>query len=126
MSAPSRRSPWLVVAGLLGATGIALGAFGTHALRGKLPPAVFSPWETAVHYQLVHALALLVLGAYASSSGRSVALPAGLFTAGISLFAGSLYLLVGLGWSGAGLAAPLGGTLLIAGWLSLLRKGTDP
>jgi uncharacterized membrane protein YgdD (TMEM256/DUF423 family) len=118
---PDRRgSPWVAVAALLGASGIGLAAFGTHALRGRLAPAVFAPWEIAAQYQLLHAVALLGLGLYAQASGRSVGLPASLLTAGLALFCGSLYLLVGTGWSAGGMFAPLGGMTLMAGWLSLL------
>lgn len=117
---PARRaSPWVAVAALLGASGVGLAAFGTHALRGRLAAPVFATWETAVHYQMLHALALLALGLYAAATGRSVRLPAGLLTAGLALFSGSLYLLVGTGWSAGGVLAPFGGMTLIAGWLSL-------
>ena len=115
-----RGSLWIALAAVLGASGIGLAAFGTHALRGRLAPAVFAPWEIAAQYQLLHAVALLALGLYAQASGRAVRLPAGLLTAGLTLFCGSLYLLVATGWSAGGLFAPLGGMTLMAGWLSLV------
>jgi len=120
-AAPAGRgSRWIALAAVLGASGIGLAAFGTHALRGRLAPAVFAPWEIAAQYQLLHAVALLALGLYAQASGRSVRLPAGLLTAGLTLFCGSLYLLVATGWSAGGMFAPLGGMTLMAGWLSLV------
>lgn len=111
---------WVRVAALLGAAGVALGAVGAHALRPRLAPPLYAIWETAVHYQLFHAAALLALGLYAAASGRSVRIPAALLTAGVVLFAGGLYLLSGAGFGQGGLAAPLGGACLIAGWLSVL------
>jgi uncharacterized membrane protein YgdD (TMEM256/DUF423 family) len=113
-------SPWVGVAAALGSLGVALGAFGAHALRGRLPPELLAAWHTAVQYHLVHSAALLALGLYASATGRSVRLPAGLLTAGIVLFSGSLYLLAGAGQRWAGPVTPLGGLCLIAGWLALL------
>ncbi len=113
-------SRWVIVAALLGAAGVVLGAFGAHGLRGRLGPEQLASWSTAVQYQLLHALALLAVGLHAGSSGRSVALPAGLWTAGSVLFSGSIYLLVLGGPRWLGPITPLGGLCLIAGWLALL------
>lgn len=102
---PARRAiPWVAVAALLGASAA----------------PVYAGWDTAADYQLLHALALLALGLYQAATGRRVWLPATLLTAGTLMFCGSLYLLVGIGWSWAGVFAPLGGTTLIVGWLSLV------
>jgi uncharacterized membrane protein YgdD (TMEM256/DUF423 family) len=113
-------APWIALAALLGASGVVLAAFGTHALRGRLAAPVFAAWDIAVDYQLLHAVALLALGLYAGATGRSVRLPAGLLALGLALFCGSLYLLAGAGVSAAGAFAPIGGMTLVAGWLSLL------
>jgi uncharacterized membrane protein YgdD (TMEM256/DUF423 family) len=117
---PRRGSPWIALAAVLGASGVGLAAFGTHALRGRLAAPVFATWDIAVDYQLLHAAVLLALGLYESASGRSVRLPASLLALGLALFSGSLYLLVATGWSTAGVLAPLGGVTLLAGWLSLV------
>jgi len=100
-----------VTAGLLGATAIALGAFGAHALKDRLAliPEAAGWWQTATFYLLTHAVAI---GAIV---GRS-AMPARLWTAGAVIFAGTLYAMA-LGaprWFGA--ISPIGGALLIAGW----------
>ena len=113
-------SPWLYVAAAAGALGVALGAFGAHALRGRLAPELLAAWQTGVLYHLLHSVALLALALFASASGRSVRLPALLFSAGIALFSGSLYLLSAAGQRWAGPLTPLGGLCFIAGWLSLL------
>ena len=104
----------LVTAGLLGATAVALGAFGAHGLKDQLAliPEAAGWWQTATFYLLTHALAV---GAVPSTS----AWPARLWAAGAFIFAVTLYAMA-LGaprWLGA--VTPLGGTLLIAGWLAL-------
>jgi uncharacterized membrane protein YgdD (TMEM256/DUF423 family) len=117
-------SPWVYVAACAGALGVALGAFGAHALRDRLPPELLATWQTGVLYHLLHSVALLALALFASATGRSVSLPALLWSAGILLFSGSLYLLAGAGQRWAGPVTPIGGLCLIAGWIALvaLRK----
>ena len=83
--------PWISIAGLLGATGVALGAFGAHALKARLTPEQLQTWDTAVLYHLLHAVVLLALGLYAAATDRPVQPAAALFAAGIVLFSGSLY-----------------------------------
>jgi uncharacterized membrane protein YgdD (TMEM256/DUF423 family) len=112
-------TPWIAVAAALGAVGVGLGAFGAHALRARLAPELLAAWQTGVLYHLLHSVALLALALYAQASGRAVTLPAALFTAGIVLFSGSLYLLTALGQRWAGPITPIGGLCLIAGWLAL-------
>jgi uncharacterized membrane protein YgdD (TMEM256/DUF423 family) len=109
---------WVAIAALLGASGVILGAFGAHGLSGRISDEDLRAWHTAVQYQLFHAVAVLALASLAGS--RSVVLPGALFTAGVILFSGSLYLLVLLHWRWLGPVTPLGGLCLIAGWLSLL------
>ena len=104
----------LVTAGLLGAIAIALGAFGAHGLKERfaLIPEAAGWWETATFYLLTHAVAI---GAIAS---RSV-WPARLWAVGAAIFAATLYAMA-LGaprWFGA--ITPIGGSLLIAGWVVL-------
>ncbi len=104
----------LVTAGLLGAIAIALGAFGAHGLKDKLAliPEAAGWWQTATFYLLTHAVAI---GAIAARS----ALPARLWAAGSVIFAGTLYAMAlgGPRWFGA--ITPIGGSMLIAGWLVL-------
>jgi uncharacterized membrane protein YgdD (TMEM256/DUF423 family) len=102
------------VAGLLGATAIGLGAFGAHGLKERLAliPEAIGWWETATFYLLTHAVAV---GAIA---GRPL-WPARLWAVGATVFAGTLYAMA-LGaprWFGA--ITPIGGSLLIAGWVVL-------
>lgn len=106
----------LRVAAVLGALGVAAGAFGAHGLEGRVTPERLETWNTGAHYHLVHAVVLLIL----ATRPAPRPLPFALIAAGVAIFSGSLYLLVLLdqGWLGA--VTPLGGLAFIAGWLSLI------
>ena len=106
------------VAAVLGFFAVALGAFGAHGLRSRLGAAELDVWRTAALYHLVHAVALLAV-ALAGARVRRGRLICGLWTAGVVIFAGSLYLLAvtGVRWLGA--VTPLGGAAFLAGWLVL-------
>ena len=112
---------WLVLAALVGASGVAMGAGGAHALRSQIVPEYLPTFETGVRYQLIHAVALLALAL--SGERRGVALPALLFTFGVLLFSGSLYALALGAPTRLGIVTPFGGVALLLGWLSLLRLG---
>ena len=105
----------LVAAGLLGFTGVALGAFGAHALKDVLEAAgQVKNWEKAVFYQLVHAVALLALANWPNQAIKRIG---ACWTVGVVLFSGSLYCLALGGpikflWP----VTPLGGLALLAGW----------
>ncbi|KAJ1647917.1 hypothetical protein LPJ64_000729 [Coemansia asiatica] len=111
----------LKCAALLGASGVALGAFGAHGLKNKISdPEKIRTWETASRYQMIHAAALL---AY-SATGRHSRSVVGLWTAGAAMFSGSIYCLV-LNkdvFRPLGPITPLGGLFMIAGWLALLAS----
>ena len=111
--------PWLAVAALLGASGVAFGAGGAHALRSLIAPEYLATFETGVRYHLIHAVALLALAL--GGEGRPITLPAALFTLGIVLFSGSLYALALGAPTRLGIVTPFGGLALLFGWLSLLR-----
>ncbi len=112
----------LATGGLVMALATIFGALGAHALPGRLAPREMEIYDTAVRFQFFQALGLLVLGAVARggySDGLQAA--AALLTAGIIAFCGSLYLLAFQVTLGAhlvvALATPLGGILLIGGWV---------
>jgi len=105
----------------LGATGVALGAFGAHALQPLLSVGQNREyWETASRYQLVHAAVLVGFAAWLRGSplppAASAAWAARLWIVGTVLFSGSLYLLCWFGPHYLWLATPLGGLCLLAGW----------
>jgi uncharacterized membrane protein YgdD (TMEM256/DUF423 family) len=104
------------VAALIGFSGVLLGAFGAHFLRAALEKSgTGQTWQTGVFYHLVHAVVLLVLSAW-----RPVPRIAyNLILVGVIIFSGSLYTLAltNLKWFGA--ITPLGGFLMLGGWLVL-------
>jgi uncharacterized membrane protein YgdD (TMEM256/DUF423 family) len=111
---------WFVVGSLLGALGVALGAFGAHGLKARVGPDLLEIWETAARYHLIHALALIAT-AWAATRwpGPATSAAGWLFLAGVVLFSGSLYALVLSGVRALGAVTPVGGLCLIAGWLAL-------
>jgi uncharacterized membrane protein YgdD (TMEM256/DUF423 family) len=105
---------------VLAALGVAAGAFGAHALRGRLAPDLLAAFETGVRYHLIHALALLAV-AWATTRwpGRATNVAGWLFLAGTVLFSGSLYALSASGIRALYAITPLGGVAFIAGWMAL-------
>ena len=97
--------------------GVAAGAFGAHMLKSILDAGMLSVFETAVRYQMYHALGLCLVGWIGERDPtRRLSVVGWLFTSGIVLFSGSLYLLslTGIRWVGA--LTPLGGAAFMAGW----------
>ncbi|MBA2290984.1 MAG: DUF423 domain-containing protein [Gemmatimonadales bacterium] len=95
---------------------VAAGAFGAHALRSRLEPRDLEIFETAVRYQMYHAFALFVAAALLQRGLPQAGTAAWAFVAGITLFAGSLYLMVFTGTRWLGAITPLGGVAFLAGW----------
>ena len=111
----------LLAAGVLGATGVATGAFGAHALRDVLAERGMTiAWETAVRYHLLHAVALLALAGVAARAPRAAMWAARLWIAGTILFSGSLYGLALGGPRWLGPITPLGGMALLGGWVAVM------
>jgi uncharacterized membrane protein YgdD (TMEM256/DUF423 family) len=112
---------FLFLASLAGGLAVTLGAFGAHALKGRLDPAQLAVFEAGVRYHMYHAVALLGLAALLSRRPAERLLQAAgwLFLAGMVLFSGSLYLLALTGIRSLGMITPLGGVAFIAGWLSM-------
>ncbi len=99
---------------------VAAGAFGAHALRGRLAPDLLAVFETGARYQMYHALALLAVAwAMTRWPGALLGWAGWLFLLGTVLFSGSLYALAlsGVRWLGA--ITPLGGLAFLAGWACL-------
>ncbi|MBP8170891.1 MAG: DUF423 domain-containing protein [Pseudomonas sp.] len=110
----------LLLAALFGFTGVGLGAFAAHGLQGQLSAEYLAVFHTAVHYQMLHALALLALAGLWQRLGGRLLVAAGLcFCAGILLFSGSLYALTLTGIRALGMITPVGGLTLLAGWWCL-------
>lgn len=132
----SMERAFLVLGAVSALVAVALGAFGSHALRAKLPPERLVQFETGVRYQLWHALglfAVVLVGSLRVVSGAEwygllvsegvmdwpAALAGWLFVVGTILFSGSLYALALSGRRRWGAVAPVGGTCFLLGWASL-------
>jgi len=102
---------------------VALGAFGAHGLESRVEPRDLEIWETAVRYQMWHALALLILaGLHTRWPGGAATTAGWAWIAGILIFSGSLYALVGTGIRGLGAITPIGGLAFLIGWGALIKR----
>lgn len=109
---------------IFGVLAISLGAFGAHGLKSVLDTAALSSFETGVTYQMYHALVLLIVAiipGFPKVEKRKIGI---VFTVGVVLFSFSIYLLAtasvtGFSVSSIALVTPLGGMVLIIGWLLL-------
>lgn len=121
---PTLSRVWIFFGGLLGAVGVAAGAYGRH---GVLEPAGREMFAIAVDYQLWHALALLAAawlgGRLVGTSGFLAHVAGAAFLLGVILFSGTLYLFGLTGVVPLRGAAPVGGFLMIGGWIALALAG---
>jgi uncharacterized membrane protein YgdD (TMEM256/DUF423 family) len=109
---------------LLGMIAIILGAFGAHALKNTLTAEHLNAFETAVKYQMYHALFLLFVGLSQSISDKAKKTIFYLTSIGVFFFSGSIYLLstselTGINFKAIGIITPIGGLLLIVAWFCL-------
>jgi len=111
---------WLGIGSILMFVAVAAGAFGRHALKARLTPELLETFEIGTRYLVYHALALIAVSLLAPHAGTVVQVAGVLFTAGILIFSGSLYALALTGARGLGAITPIGGLLLLAGWLALV------
>ena len=115
-------SRYLVIAGLLGATGVAAGAFGAHALQASVSSERVDIWETAAQYHLIHAAVILALALHPQADESRWRLPMMGFTLGVVLFSFSLYALVLTDITQLAMITPVGGLILILSWLMVAIK----
>lgn len=116
----------ILLAGFNGLVAVAAGAFGAHGLRARLSQEALAIFETAARYHMYHALALAALAALAGqASSRLFNGSAIAFQFGIILFSGSLYAMAlsRMEWKWLGPITPIGGLLLMIGWLCLVLVG---
>lgn len=129
MSSCARR--WIAVGAVLGALGVGLGAYGAHGLNGLLTGFGYAGddlhrrlaiFETAVRYQMLHAIALVLTGLALQQTDRKCWQFAGIaFLFGVTIFSGLLYVLAVANptWNWLGAIVPIGGVLMIVGWCAL-------
>jgi uncharacterized membrane protein YgdD (TMEM256/DUF423 family) len=115
---PAGAKAFLVAGGAAALLAVALGAFGAHALKSRIPPEMLAVWHTAVEYHVFHALGLLAVGLVAVQLPESALLrwSGWAMLAGILLFSGSLYALALSGERWLGAVTPLGGLAFLAAW----------
>ena len=111
--------PILIAGAVLAFLGVALGAFGAHALKAYLAADMLALYQTGVQYHLAHALGIMLIGILAQMLPESKWLPVAGWTmvAGVVVFSGSLYALSVTGMRMLGAITPLGGIALLAAWL---------
>jgi len=113
---------WSGLGAIMLGLSVILGAFGAHALRGRLDDYAMGIYEKAVFYQFVHALGILIVPLFARAGAlteSSAAWVCGLLLAGILIFSGSLYTLALTGVRTFGAITPIGGLSFIAAWFLL-------
>lgn len=113
---------------VMGVSAVVLGAFGAHGLEGRLDVDAIQTFETGVKYQMYHALFLLILGSLKQLPERSKKWIFSLVVIGVILFSFSIYflatnVLTQFDFKVIGFITPIGGLLLIIGWLLLGYKG---
>ena len=110
---------WTISGTGYGFLSVALGAFGAHALKGILSEPARAVYQTAVQYQMFHALALIGLGLWSSQNPQTSTLVPGIaYHSGIILFSGSLYALALTDQRILGAITPLGGIAFLIGWIT--------
>lgn len=107
----------VILASLVLFIGVGTGAFGAHGLKQHVGPELLATWQTAVLYQLVHGLGMLVLAMLYERHGGTLLRAAGVtMLAGILIFSGSLYVLVLSGQKWLGAVTPIGGVAFLLAW----------
>ncbi|TRZ36649.1 DUF423 domain-containing protein [Niallia circulans] len=113
---------FIIIGAISALLSVAIGAFGSHGLEGKIPEKYLEIWKTGVQYQMFHSMGLLIVGILMSKFPENSLLPwAGwLMLAGIVFFAGSLYVLAITQVGILGAITPIGGVAFIAAWLLIV------
>lgn len=111
---------WILIGGIFGFLGVALGAFGAHGLKNTLTPEMLEIFRTGVLYQLIHTAAILAVGL---SGNKKLFKAALFFSIGIILFSFSLYLYTITGITQLAMITPFGGVSFLIGWLLVIVSG---
>ncbi len=113
---PTNRK-WILLAGLFGFTGVAIGAFGAHLISGKIPENLYETYKTGVLYHLIHSV---MIGTIGFSYYKQFNISALFFSLGIILFSFSLYTYALSGNTFFAMVTPLGGISFLIGWFFLI------
>jgi uncharacterized membrane protein YgdD (TMEM256/DUF423 family) len=114
-----KNNNWMIIGGIFGFLGVAIGAFGAHGLKNYLTPEMLETYHTGVLYQLIHSVVILAIGI---SGDEKYRIPAIFFTIGIILFSFSLYLYSITYTLAFAIITPVGGVSFLAGWLMIVIK----
>lgn len=110
---------WIIIGGISGFLGVAIGAFGAHGLKNYLTPEMIDVYKTGVLYQLIHSVVILAIGLTGNEKFKVSAL---FFTVGIILFSFSLYLYSVTYTLAFAIITPFGGVCFLIGWLMIVIK----
>lgn len=118
---------FLITGAVFGLLAVILGAFAAHGLKEVISANSLESFETGVRFQMYHAIMLLIIGGYSGITAAKLDTIFYLFCIGVIFFSGSIYLLsagslLGMSFKSIALVTPLGGGLLILGWILLLLK----
>ena len=116
---PMLMPAWIAAGAFLAAVAIAAGAFGAHGLADRLEPRALELWETAARYLIYAAFGLIAVGLAGDRLGRGAVVAGGSLAAGAVIFSGTMAALALGAPSWLGAITPIGGLLLIAGFLAL-------
>jgi len=111
---------WISVAGFIGFSGVAIGAFGAHQLSDQISAEMFTIFKTGVLYHLIHSVVILAIAFYGNKKFYKSAL---IFVIGIILFSFSLYLYVVSGNITFAMITPVGGIFFLIGWALIIVEG---
>lgn len=113
---------FIVIGAVLAGLSVVIGAFGAHALSGHLTERGAAIWGTGVQYQMLHSVAMVVIGILLLilNSKKLLQLAGFAFLIGTILFSGSLYLIALMTIKNLGLITPIGGLFFVVGWLLLV------
>jgi len=109
----------ILIAGIFGFTGVALGAFGAHQISDKISSELYETYKTGVLYHLIHSLIIAIIG---FSSIKKYNLAAYFFSAGILLFSFSLYFYSLTSVRFLAMITPFGGVSFLIGWGLIIWK----
>lgn len=112
---------FIILGSLNALLAVTLGAFGAHGLKSRVTADMLAVWQTGVHYQMFHALGLILIGILLQLHPQlsTLRLSGYFLLGGITLFSGSLYLMVLSDVRTLGAITPIGGVAFIIGWLIL-------
>ncbi len=111
------KNPWILIGGVFGFLGVALGAFGAHGLKDTLTPEMLEIFKTGVFYHLIHSAVILAIGLYGNTKLFKSAL---FFSIGIVLFSFSLYVYSITSIKSLAIVTPFGGVCFLIGWLLII------